>query len=104
MRPAKEMAYSEKSNNEGCDMRFLPKLLEKAIRKGKITVIESDSEERILGGFEVGSDVAIRITYKSFDWRIFHNPELYAAEAYMDGKLIMDAEMNCSCAYFAKGL
>ncbi|MEM7744689.1 MAG: cyclopropane-fatty-acyl-phospholipid synthase family protein [Pseudomonadota bacterium] len=70
-------------------MRFLPKIFTKAVKTGDLLL-------RGPGGFEQrfgdGSapHVAVRITDPSFDWKIFLNPELRAAEAYMDGALVVE--------------
>ena len=78
-----------KKTAKGRVMRFLPKLLSKAIRKGRLEVIGPQGEVHVFGGQEPGPDVGIKITDPAFDWKIFLNPELHAAEAYMDGKLQM---------------
>lgn len=70
-------------------MRFLPRLLEKAVRKGRLTVTGPDGERHEFGDGD-GPHAAIRITDRTFDWRIFLNPELNAGEAFMDGALIME--------------
>ena len=70
-------------------MRFLPKLLGKAVRRGRLTVVGPAGEVHVFG--EGGEpDVAIRIRDPAFDWRIFLNPELHAAEAYIDGALTVE--------------
>lgn len=71
-------------------MRLLPKLLRKAVRAGQITVRGPGGFEEIIGGHQPGPDVAIRITDPALDWKIALNPELKAAEAYMDGGLVVE--------------
>lgn len=71
-------------------MWLLPKLLTKAIRKGRLTLNAPDGKVHVFGGAEPGPEVTIRITDPSFDWKIALNPELRAAEAYMDGVLIVE--------------
>jgi len=71
-------------------MRFLPKLLTKAIRKGTLSLRGPDGEVETVGGAEPGPHVAIHITDKKYDWKIPLNPELYTGEAYMDGHLIVE--------------
>jgi cyclopropane-fatty-acyl-phospholipid synthase len=68
-------------------MRFLPRLLKGAIRKGRLTLETPDGTRHVFGGAEPGPEVAIRITDPSLDWRIAFNPELKAAEAFMDQTL-----------------
>ncbi len=71
-------------------MRFLPKLLNKAIRKGTLSLRGPDGQVETVGGKEDGPHVAIHITDKKYDWKIPLNPELYTGEAYMDGHLIVE--------------
>lgn len=71
-------------------MRFLPLLLRRAIRKGRLTVIGPAGEVEIFGGTEPGPQATIRISDPSYDWKIAFNPELKAAEAYMDGALTVE--------------
>jgi cyclopropane-fatty-acyl-phospholipid synthase len=70
-------------------MRFLPKLLRKAIQTGTLTLHGPGGFQETFGVGGTGPDVAIEITDPSLDWRIFLNPELKGAEAYMDGGLIV---------------
>ncbi|MGF1659740.1 MAG: class I SAM-dependent methyltransferase [Rubrimonas sp.] len=70
-------------------MRFLPKLLARAVRKGRLTVTGPQGERHEFGDGD-GPSAAIRISDPAFDWRIFLNPELNAAEAFMDGALTME--------------
>ncbi|MFO7855279.1 MAG: hypothetical protein R6V44_08685, partial [Paracoccaceae bacterium] len=68
-------------------MRILPRLLEKAIRKGRLELETPDGTRHVCGGVEPGPEVAIRVTDPALDWKIALNPELKAAEAFMDGTL-----------------
>ncbi|MEL6235221.1 MAG: cyclopropane-fatty-acyl-phospholipid synthase family protein [Pseudomonadota bacterium] len=68
-------------------MKLLPRMLRKAIRKGVLTLIAPDGTIDTIKGAEDGPSVTMRITDPSLDWKIFLNPELRAAEAYMDGTL-----------------
>ncbi|HMB47264.1 MAG TPA: cyclopropane-fatty-acyl-phospholipid synthase family protein, partial [Afifellaceae bacterium] len=70
-------------------MNFLPKLLRKAIRIGTLTLHGPGGFEETFGNAGSGPHVSIEITDPSLDWRIFLNPELKGAEAYMDGGLIV---------------
>jgi cyclopropane-fatty-acyl-phospholipid synthase len=45
----------------------------------------------VFGGREPGPEAAIRFTSKAAEWKIILNPELNAAEAYMDGELVVDS-------------
>lgn len=72
-------------------LRFLPALFTKSIRKGRLTLVGPDGSEHVAGaGSAEGEDqpdIRIRIHDASLDWKIPLNPELKAAEAYMDGTL-----------------
>ncbi|MEQ8737951.1 MAG: cyclopropane-fatty-acyl-phospholipid synthase family protein [Hoeflea sp.] len=65
-------------------------LLEKVIKRGRLTLVDAKGETHRFGGTAPGPEAAIRITDPSVPRRILLNPELNAAEAYMDGGLVMD--------------
>ena len=71
-------------------MLSLYDLLDKAIKKGRLTITDAKGGIHEFGGQEPGPESAIRFTDKAAEWKILLNPELYAAEAYMDGKLVVD--------------
>ncbi|SOE17386.1 cyclopropane-fatty-acyl-phospholipid synthase [Hoeflea halophila] len=66
-------------------------LLNKAIRVGRLTMTDAKGAVHVFGGKEPGPEAAIRFTRKTAEWKILLNPELNAAEAYMDGELVMDS-------------
>lgn len=66
-------------------MLFLPKLLKKTIRKGRLSLRGPDGKVEKFGGLGPGPDIAIHITKPNYDWKIGLNPELYSGEAYMNG-------------------
>ncbi len=68
-------------------MRFLPKLLAKAIRAGRLELTGPDGVTQVIGGAAPGPEVGMKIVDPALDWKIFANPELKAAEAYMEGGL-----------------
>ncbi len=70
-------------------MRFLPKLLSRAVRRGRLRVVGPEGEIHDFGEGD-GPEVAVRITEPALDWRIFINPRLHVAEAYMDGGLVIE--------------
>ncbi|MGG7568523.1 class I SAM-dependent methyltransferase [Rhodovulum sp. DZ06] len=70
-------------------MYLLPKVLSKAIRKGRLTLHGPGGETHVFGA-EPGPEVTIRVHDASFDWKIALNPELRAAEAFMDGVLTVE--------------
>jgi cyclopropane-fatty-acyl-phospholipid synthase len=57
-------------------------LLDKAIRKGRLTVVDAKGITREFGGTEPGPEAAIRFTSSTAPLKILLNPELNAAEAY----------------------
>jgi cyclopropane-fatty-acyl-phospholipid synthase len=65
-------------------------LLDKAIRKGRLTVVDAKGITREFGGTEPGPEAAIRFTSSTAPLKILINPELKAAEAFMDGHLVVD--------------
>jgi cyclopropane-fatty-acyl-phospholipid synthase len=67
-------------------MRLLPRLFKKIIRQGRLNIIGPDGSRHEAGP---GGDpeVTIRITDPQLDWKIAFDPELKAAEAFMDGTL-----------------
>ncbi|MEF2550121.1 cyclopropane-fatty-acyl-phospholipid synthase family protein [Aurantimonas sp. A2-1-M11] len=69
---------------------MLPLLLRRAVRKGRLTVIGPRNEVETFGGTEPGPVATIRINDPAYDWKIAFNPELKAAEAYMDGALTVE--------------
>lgn len=70
-------------------MRLLSHLLRKFVRNGELTVIDHAGTAHRFGSGAAGPRVAIRLTDKKVEREIFLNPELKAAEAYMDGRLVM---------------
>ena len=68
-------------------MKFLPALFRKSIKLGHLTLIAPDGSSEEFGTKDGSVPVVIRINDKSLDWKIPFNPELKAAEAYMDGTL-----------------
>lgn len=65
-------------------------LLEKVIKRGRLTLVDAKGKTHRFGGVAPGPEVAIRFTNPSVPRRILLNPELNAAEAYMDGGLVVD--------------
>ena len=71
-------------------MRLLPNLLSRFVKNGRLTVVFEDDFRQSFGSGEDGPDVTIRLTDKAVEREIFFNPELKAAEAYMDGRLVIE--------------
>jgi cyclopropane-fatty-acyl-phospholipid synthase len=72
------------------EMRFLPRLLRKFIRNGHLRLYDADGELREFGSGVDGPVVTVRLHDKALDWKLALNPELVAAEAYMDGTLTFE--------------
>ena len=71
-------------------MRFLSMIFRRAIRNGRLTLVGADGREATFGGQGPGPDIRLRLTDPKLDWQIFLNPELRAAEAIMDGGLVVE--------------
>lgn len=71
-------------------MRFLSKIFRSAVRDGRLTLVGTDGKVAEFGGQGPGPEVRIRLTDPSLDWKIFLNPELKAAEAVMNGQLVVE--------------
>src|SRR6185437_6952957 len=70
-------------------MRLLSKLLRRFIQQGTLRVRDADGKEHVFGGRLPGPLVAIHLRDRTLYTKLFINPELYAAEAYMDGQLTL---------------
>ena len=70
-------------------MRLLPKLLASIVRKGRLTIIGPRGEVHQVGPGGA-PEATIRILDGSLDWKIPLHPELKAAEAFMDGTLVIE--------------
>jgi len=71
-------------------MRLLSNLLRRFIRQGTLQVRDADGKVHVFGNREQGPDVAIHLRDRKLYTKLFINPELYAAEAYMDGTLKLE--------------
>ena len=71
-------------------MRLLSNLLRRFIRHGTLRVRDADGKVHIFGERLPGPDVAIHLHDRKLYTTLFINPELYAAEAYMEGKLTLE--------------
>lgn len=71
-------------------MRFLPHLLKRFVVNGRLVVIDHDGARHNFGTGENGPEVTIRFTDARIADEIVRNPELRAAEAYMDGRLVFE--------------
>ncbi|HEX2511339.1 MAG TPA: class I SAM-dependent methyltransferase, partial [Xanthobacteraceae bacterium] len=71
-------------------MRLLSNLLTKFIKKGSLRFYDADGKLHVFGGRQPGPTVTARLHDRALEKKLFVNPELYAAEAYMDGKLTFE--------------
>jgi cyclopropane-fatty-acyl-phospholipid synthase len=71
-------------------MLLLPHLLRRFVRNGRLVVTDHDGTRAEFGSGADGPEVAIRLTDARVEREIFLNPELKAAEAYMDGRLVFE--------------
>ncbi len=71
-------------------MRFLPHLLRRFIKNGALTLHLHDGSTHRFGSGTNGPAVTIRLMDAKVERELFFNPELTAAEAYMDGRLIFE--------------
>ena len=75
---------------EDCHVRLLSNLLRRFIRQGTLRVRDADGKIHVFGERLPGPDVAIHLHDRRLYATLFINPELYAAEAYMDGRLTLE--------------
>src|SRR4051812_15980719 len=71
-------------------MLLLSHLLRRFVQRGSLTVMDHRGATHRFGSGQDGPAVAIRLTDKAVEHEIFRNPELRTAEAYMDGRLLME--------------
>jgi len=71
-------------------MRLLSHLLSRFVEKGSLTVLSARGVRTVFGAGVDGPRVTVRLTDEKVERELFLNPELAAAEAYMDGRLIFE--------------
>ncbi len=71
-------------------MKLLAHLLRRFVQRGSLTVIDHQGGVHRFGSGQDGPAVTIRLADAAVEREIFLNPELKAAEAYMDGRLTME--------------
>jgi cyclopropane-fatty-acyl-phospholipid synthase len=72
-------------------MRLLTHLLKTFIRVGRLSLFDAYGQMHVFGNTP-GPSVTVRLHDKRLHTRLALNPELHAAEAYMDGTLTLEAE------------
>ena len=73
-------------------MRLLGSLLKSFVKRGAMHIVAADGSEHKFGSGVDGPTVHVRIHDKAIERRLFLNPELVAAEAYMDGTLTFEKD------------
>lgn len=71
-------------------MRLLSHLLKRFVRNGQLTVVNAAGQRFVFGSGENGPRVTARLKDEKLERELFLNPELAAAEAYMDGRLTFE--------------
>ena len=69
-------------------MLLLSNLLRYFVRNGRLTVVDHVGTRHAFGSGVDGPNVTFRLTDAKVERELFFNPELAAAEAYMDGRLV----------------
>ncbi len=77
-------------------MRLLDNMLTSFVQNGRMTLIDADGITHVFGSGQDGPDVTLHLHDKALHWKLLVNPELYAAEAYMDGTLTFENDSNVS--------
>jgi cyclopropane-fatty-acyl-phospholipid synthase len=75
-------------------VRLLSNLLKKFIQNGTLRLYDGSGQLYIFGGRRPGPSVTARLHDRTLERKLFFNPELYAAEAYMDGTLTLEEGSN----------
>lgn len=68
---------------------LLAKILERAIRIGRLRVVDASGAVHTFNGSPAG-DVAIRLHDPALHWKLILRPRLYLPEAFMDGTLTIE--------------
>ncbi|MBO9603208.1 MAG: class I SAM-dependent methyltransferase [Novosphingobium sp.] len=72
-------------------MWLLEKMLRRLIRKGKLIVTDYDGKEYVFGEADAPDPIRIRMTDKGAAFHIAKDPRVGAGEAYMDGRMVVEA-------------
>jgi cyclopropane-fatty-acyl-phospholipid synthase len=73
----------------------LSNLLRAFVKKGRLRAFDADGSLHEFGSGEDGPTVTMRLHDKALRWKLFLNPELQAAEAYMDGTMTFEEGSSC---------
>ena len=72
---------------------FFARILEKAIKIGRLTLIDANSRTHVLRGGRPGPACTVRLHDRALHWKLIVNPKLAVGEAFMDGTLTCE---DCS--------
>jgi len=76
-------------------MKLLSNLLKSAFERGQLRIYDASGTLHEFGSGEDGPTVTLRLHDKKLHRLLFFNPELAAAEAYMDGTLTFEDGATC---------
>ncbi len=76
-------------------MKLLSNFLQSSLKRGRLRIIDTQGTVHDLGPGAGGPEVAIRLHDKKLQKTLFFNPELTAAEAFMNGTLTMEEGSTC---------
>lgn len=71
-------------------MGFFAILLRRAVAVGTVKLIDPDGGIETFEGPNPGPSITLRLTDRAFDRKVARSPELAIAEAYMDGRLLIE--------------
>lgn len=72
-------------------MRTLSKILSKFVQIGQLTIFDAKGRKHVHGGKVDGPKAALRFHSTKLPYTLLLDPELKAAEAYMDGAITMES-------------
>ena len=68
---------------------MIERLVEKLLRKGRLTLVTPDGKRKTYGPGG-GASLTVRVTDRKTMFAIARNPRLALGEAYMDGRLVIE--------------
>src|SRR5581483_3931767 len=81
------------------------RVLEKAIRIGRLTVIDGNGQAHVMQGERPGPSCTLRLHDRALHWKLLVNPKLAFGEAFMEGTLTCeDCELYQALELIAQNL
>lgn len=71
-------------------MLLLANLLKGFVQRGRLNLFDASGKVHEFGDDSGAEPVTLRLHDRALHWKLFINPELAAAEAYMDGTLTFE--------------